>query len=507
LSYSYLIPSFLLLVSRIPFGPFRPSLHDSDMMDISQGMLAISSSNPHRQCNARSSSSCVTASPKTDMKSGKQQNWNHGPSHLTGPYYTQDFGQGVQQSNSMADEFLHLSTEKETSLSTSTGPSTHVNQGQPGSQVMRSRHNRQMSTEATDGVGETQDSAFLRHIFTQYNTATEMPHLAHASSSAFEVTGEENFSPFENDFREDLYSDAFGSMAPSDLLVVTPNDLSNESSEHGEPMWDRTHDCSSVGTSDNCFNIVSPAALENNLDTWTSQKPTVHVESCSNQRRTCMASAAKMLKSLHVGPMACLCSIGNELSTQSPLQPRMSDFVLTGNRDIEMSVCLMLKCTCSLGPQLQLVLAIICNKLIAWYQAIIRSQSDVSHSTSPSVTNGARNDRIPTEQVLHQPITIGNHFLDVSLESKIKAQVVHNGLQRLEALIEALSRRIKEGKCGALASRSGSGFSTADSSSSIGMDEPGLTEDVQSGLTTYLCRQLQAARTELTNSDETGLNF
>jgi hypothetical protein len=171
----------------------------------------------------------------------------------------------------------------------------------------------------------------------------------------------------------------------------------------------------------------------------------------------------------------------------------MTDSVLTGNRDAVMLVTKMLKYTCSLRPEVQLVLAIICDKLIAWYRAMIRSDydgCDDSHSTLPSVSNGIRNDKDQAERVLHQPITIGDHCLDVALESKVRAKVVLGELQRLETLVEALSKQIKEANCGVLALRSGSKVFAADSRSPMPPDDPGLTEVIHGRLAAFLRRQL-----------------
>ena len=367
--------------------------------------------------------------------------------------------------------------------------------------LSQTRRNRQSSTKPIDGGAEGQDSALLRHIFTQYNTGTEISNLAPGSASVFDRTAGQSLpftAEFENDLNDAVYLDTFGGfLAPSDLPISTAYDLSNATSEQGEPLLDRNLDDFSIATSDSFSGIFTPVISENCSDNRAPPNPSTRTESCAEKNKTCMVSATQILKSLHISPTACLCSTGN---TSGLRQPRMTDSVLTGNRDAVLSASKMLKCTCSLRPQVQLVLCIICDKLISWYRAMIRSDhdgSDVSQSKLPSVTNGIRNDKDQAERVLHQPITIGDHCLDVALECKIRAQVILGELQRLETLVETLSKRIWEGNGGASASRSGRKVFTADSRSPILPEEPGLTEVIHGRLAAFLRRQLQAAKTEL----------
>lgn len=129
-------------------------------------------------------------------------------------------------------------------------------------------------------------------------------------------------------------------------------------------------------------------------------------------------------------------------------------------------------------------------------------------TTSPSVAaNGIRNDKDhQAERVLQQPITIGDHFLDVAMESKIRAQGVLGELQRIEALVETLPRRIKEANYGGASAsasflRSGTKVSAAADSSRSSMSSSdelsGLTEAIHERLDTFLLRQLQAPEAEM----------
>lgn len=483
------------------------------MMKVAHGRFtpsssASSSSNSHRQCAARSCSNYNVEAAKNDTKSGRQQNLSRGPGLLNGPskrsapQYTQYSGREVRQSKPTTEEPLEPSSSS------------------PAINSYPMRHIRQSSPNVLDGLREDQDSASLQHIFTQYATGAETSNQTSGPASVFEVPAEENFSlgagtalgvpshrtssqdlPFTTEFDNFLSDDVYlhglcGFPGSPNLPVCTPNHFSNTVTEQDEPMLNRNFDYFSIENRDNISGVFSPMALDNCSNPKGPPNSVTCIESCSERNRICMASATKILKSLHITSTACLCRTGNESITPGPRQPRMTDSVLTGNRDVVTMVSKMLKCICSLRPQVQLVLSIICDKLIAWCRAMIRSNYD-GCSESPSVGNGIRNDKDQAERVLRQPITIGDHRLDGVLESKIRAQVILGELQRLEALIENLARRIKESTCGASAVRAGRKVFTTNPSSPMLSGEPGLPEIIHGRLAAFLRRQLQAAKTDM----------
>jgi hypothetical protein len=196
----------------------------------------------------------------------------------------------------------------------------------------------------------------------------------------------------------------------------------------------------------------------------------------------------------------------------------MIDSVLSTNREIVLSVSNILKCSCSSSSQVQLVLTLICGKLIAWYRAVIRADDDVSDSPSSSssmvraVVNNNLNDKDLTERVLHQPITVGEYSLDMALEGKLRAQIVFSELQQLEGLIERLSRRIQEARLGnldtAAPARSANASAPRASAAHVAVDldyptppppdETGLAEVTHPSLCSFLQKQLQVAKAETT---------
>ncbi|KAG8527861.1 uncharacterized protein KY384_006777 [Bacidia gigantensis] len=209
--------------------------------------------------------------------------------------------------------------------------------------------------------------------------------------------------------------------------------------------------------------------------------------SCSDQKRTCMTSALKILQALHVPPPACLSTHDEE---SMPHQPRMIDSVLSTNKEVIESVAEIAKCTCSSSSQLQLLLAIICGKLISWYRAIIRNYQPTKASTTESTLNSGEDSEDGIERVLHQPVTMGGYSCDLELESKIRAQVVFSELQHLEILIETISKGKQDS--GEVASP-GKAHSTR-----LPSKESGLGDAVQKSLSSFLQGQLEAAKADTT---------
>ncbi|KAJ5758166.1 uncharacterized protein N7511_006860 [Penicillium nucicola] len=157
----------------------------------------------------------------------------------------------------------------------------------------------------------------------------------------------------------------------------------------------------------------------------------------------CIITATQCLRSLHI-PLANCISHQNGPNTQDrPKSPRMSGAVLKCNKEAGMAVCSMLQCGCSLRPQNQLLLAIICSRLISWYRAMIRT-CYLGHSSQPRV-DGAENDFVSPEKVVHQLVTIGDHSVDdQALGRTIQAQVTLGELRHMQRLVETLSLRILE---------------------------------------------------------------
>jgi hypothetical protein len=163
----------------------------------------------------------------------------------------------------------------------------------------------------------------------------------------------------------------------------------------------------------------------------------------------------------------------------------------------------MLQCPCSSRPQLQLLLCVVCDKIIRWYRALIRSSAELGcGDAEPREVNQKENSnremQIPravetesVEKVLHQPITIGLHALDKGLERKIRGQVITGELVRLERLVEELAGRIRESR-GGKEGRTGSAGGQRKCA-----DEMGLNEVIYGRLAAFLQRQLMSAKREM----------
>ena len=170
------------------------------------------------------------------------------------------------------------------------------------------------------------------------------------------------------------------------------------------------------------------------------------IECHSNTGATCIISALKILQALHIRRSVYLLAC-NETTIPRPHQPRISDSVLSVTKKVILLVSDMLKYACTSNTQVQLVLTIICGKLMAWYRAMVRdfyNSYENSSSMGQSVANDKTGQDDQPERISHQPITIGEYSFDAALEGKILAQVVSGELQHLERLVESLARRIQE---------------------------------------------------------------
>lgn len=293
---------------------------------------------------------------------------------------------------------------------------------------------------------------------------------------------------FEHGLSGDFGFDSlYGPLASLDFSACMPNDLSDTAPEQ---------DDFSIGTGDN-FSPVS----EYRLRIKKSQDALEGIGSHSDTGRPCIVSALRILQALHIPRPACLCA-NDEIAINSPRQPRMIDSVLSTNRKIILLVSDMLKCTCTLNPQVQLILTVISGKLMAWYRAMIRNDDDSSDDCSSmeqSIVNSNMNDEDQTERVSHRPITVGDYSFDVALEGKIRAQVVFSELQHVERLVESLSKRIQETNFGKLDIHAGTrGESTLAAEPEFPTwNETGQAKSIHGALSALLHKQMQAAKREV----------
>jgi len=296
---------------------------------------------------------------------------------------------------------------------------------------------------------------------------------------------------FEYNLNDDLDFNALcGSPTNTALLACMPDEVSSTALEHDATTLNQNTNEYSAKLGHPFAGIFSPVPNY-------PHSGFEGIEPCSNHTRTCMVSALKILQALHLPPSVCF-SVGAETDDSSSPQPRMTDAVLSTNREAVRLVSDMLECPCSLSSQVQLVLTIICGKLTAWYRAMVQNGYDSFDDSSSMVWSDIANNNHgdQTERVLHQPITVGGYSFDVTLEPKIRAQVVFSELQHVEVLIRTLSRRVEETKFGnTTAARTGSGL--AASSTTGKPDETGRAETIYRSLSSFLHKQLQVVKAEI----------
>ncbi|KAF3399428.1 hypothetical protein DPV78_006496 [Talaromyces pinophilus] len=186
------------------------------------------------------------------------------------------------------------------------------------------------------------------------------------------------------------------------------------------------------------------------------------IDPCSPHARTCMRLSQRIFEVLHTPSPTCLSSEAWRLNGSLSSTPRMTDSVLSNNQQVIRATFGILNCSCSSNFHIQLVLLIICAKLVAWYRALVHATSAGDHHSSTLVdtqtlisppissviTNGSYftshqnnthmslDDR--SELVVNRPITMGGYVIDASLENKLRAQVILSEIPHLESLIKSV---------------------------------------------------------------------
>ncbi|KAL8801766.1 MAG: hypothetical protein Q9182_004238 [Xanthomendoza sp. 2 TL-2023] len=209
---------------------------------------------------------------------------------------------------------------------------------------------------------------------------------------------------------------------------------------------------------------------------------------CTNISQSCLSSALETLQTLHVPPTICL-STANEIEPSTEKRhPRPTDSVLATNRTAVQRLSEILRCSCISSSQLQLVLVITCDKLLAWYRAVLHSfPGRCQEESSRSGTGGDG----ASERVLYQGFAVGDCSFGADLESKICAQVIASELQELEVLVMSLTDRFQENDgCGA-----SSGSDRRQSSLTI--DAPGLSSMTRNRLTAHIHNKVQEMKAEI----------
>lgn len=240
------------------------------------------------------------------------------------------------------------------------------------------------------------------------------------------------------------------------------------------------------------------------------------ISPCSIDTRTCTTMAQRILAVLHMPTMMCLSAYINRSIENAPLM-REFDLILSNNREAIRAVSRILKCKCSINSSMQLILVCICNEVVTWYRALVRtslhekqasddddvitaspleSQFNIANKTMHgySQVHGMDDDNY-SGRVIHQPLSIGTYVFDKDLESIVRVQVVKSEIQKTGSVLQALYRHMKETHFG----------TCVPSSTLLGVDnlldgsgrckkqkqEDVFGEEVIQSITTFLTRQLQ----------------
>ena len=225
-----------------------------------------------------------------------------------------------------------------------------------------------------------------------------------------------------------------GSLLSSDFLANVPEEWS-DTDFRGDFMTS-THSFGENSTE----TVEQSPSLSRHLSVASNpQKVKQDFAPCSEQARTCMLSALRVLQTLHTVPRMCF-SAGTAYLDSATIERRTTEYVLRDNREASQKISKMLTCSCVASFHMQLVLATICHKLTAWYRAMLKNNLLEGCSQRSSGFSRRISDYTDmSEHILHQPITIGKYAIDINLQPKVQAQVVFGELQHLETFTRNFS--------------------------------------------------------------------
>ena len=303
---------------------------------------------------------------------------------------------------------------------------------------------------------------------------------------------------FDGEFTFDPPYDTLASLESS---AYTPKDQPNRALEQNAAFSPQNTENICIGSGDKVANTNSQVS-ENRKRAIKSQDALKGIGSHFDTGLPCMISALKILLALHIPRPACL-SACDKYAIASARQPRLIDSCLASNKKSFQLISEMLRCSCSLNSQMQLVLTVISSKLMAWYRTAVRNDDDSTDdwsSREQSDVTSKINCSDYTERVLHQPITIGDYVVvNPALSAKLRAQLVASELRKVESLVRSLSRRIQQSSLGRLDSDAftKSQISSAAKSESTTWDEAGQAKVIHGALSAFLHKNLQAANAEV----------
>ena len=150
-----------------------------------------------------------------------------------------------------------------------------------------------------------------------------------------------------------------------------------------------------------------------------------------DRRHDCTSLVLASLQSLHF--FSTFSCVSKPVSTVPTI-----DQVLTINKTAIQHVYRLLACSCSRDPLIPLLVAAVCAKIFAWYQAIARVDGGNSGSgTTAAVTTTS----LRAETVIHTPVTLGAYELDGADEESMRTQLVLSELRKADRLVDKFTER------------------------------------------------------------------
>lgn len=252
-----------------------------------------------------------------------------------------------------------------------------------------------------------------------------------------------------------------------------------------------------------CYSTPT-AKLQSATDS-TALEMTGTKATCSHNRQNCLSSALEVLRTLHVPPSACISSAGDFTTTNNQRQPRNTGAVFDANRNAVRQLSDILQCSCISATPLQLTLITICDKIIAWYRAVLqsfaghckettakRSKQELGHDHKPSTSSS-----VACERVVHQSFSVGNFAFDGNLESKICEQVIVSELEQLQNVVADLTNHLQGENSGGDSLLLGGN----NDRPSLSIDSPESMKAVPARLCAQLNKRLHDTKAEIENHE------
>lgn len=173
---------------------------------------------------------------------------------------------------------------------------------------------------------------------------------------------------------------------------------------------------------------------------------------CSNENWICTRSILNALQRLYVPPSVCLSVSDDGYSAQhgtdlfNSKARRMDEALRINRRALEL-VSRVLHCSCSLIPSVQLLLVIVCDRVVAWYRAMLRDDERRMMYEQVPFPASANLDYDQCELVLAMPITMGDFTVDNAMQMRIRSQLVIDEMRRFENAIHQFAARVQEAQC------------------------------------------------------------